>query len=437
MAGEKIMGRLVAWGVVSVALAFCLSAGGVQTAAAQPAERGEREVRPDRGGDRASRMRGAAAPRVSGRDATLIADMIGLDETGAEVLASLHEEYLASHMDAVETFRAYMEEAREVLRERRSRELFEQFRDARERFEARLSELEEAFYADAKLLVNPGDEVLWERVERMRLRQSELGSSSLTGASVDVLDAFAAYAERARSLAEAAVEEDGAMAERAREFASRVPELGEEARASAMDVLERYETDLHRLLVERRRMTEEAGSLREMAEEERLPFLEERRELAVRIRDLSRRYAEQAAAALPEDAGAALLEEVNRRTAPRLYRETVVGRALAQLGSEVELSIEQSAAVAELREEFSAQLSRLNERVLNAQFRWDAERPVESFFSRRGVEEPRELTGAQEARASYLAEVRRRLESLLTPEQLELVPGLGEEAPAELPELEF
>ncbi len=349
-------------------------------------------------------------PAISTRDLDAIAEMVDMEAEQTEIARILHEDYLAAHGEATRKYRAFVEEIREAARDRRDRSLWEKWRETRDEYRAFVDDLEQSMLDDVKLLLRPEQATRWPRVERRLRRQAELDGGLISGVDLDVVDLYEAFAE------------DEALADR----------LDAEPAASIAAILDAYELAVDAALVARARFYETEG--RRGGEE----WLDERRDIELRIRDANRRSAEQIATALPPDLAERFRAEVAERLLPRRARSSSGSRFLRTALELDSLDAAQRTAIESLQSEHDEALGRVNERLLRSELRWDRERPASSFERRRRerVEIPDWLDAARDARRDLDERTTRRLAEILTEAQQTAI-NITTEDGRPLPDVDF
>ncbi len=200
------------------------------------------------------------------------------------------------------------------------------------------------------------------------------------------------------------------------------------ARDSLNDVLDAYARELDLALSARDEILADrrAVAIRRAVPAKRASVEVDRRRA---VRDVNLRYAEVIGARLPADVAAAFQDEVNRTAFPRIYEG---GRGLGLLHAAAELGNLDETTRKKLRKMLVAYESRLaatngelRETVLHhelGQLRFELEQGP--YYATRRAKDPSSIaidTAVQE-RAALDAEAIAGLETLLTPEQMQMLP---------------
>lgn len=354
------------------------------------------------------------APAISTSDVDAMDDLLVLDADQRTLLDGFYEQYLAEHEEAAGKLRAYVEELRAEFERTRDRQLWSDFRDTRREYREHVNTLRDQFFADAELILMPEQAERWPRVERRQRRSQNLDEGFLTGAELDLIDTYRLFQQ---SLTDAD------------------PAIDTEATAEIARLLERYEMEVDRAIVDRQQLLEEAE---DNDTENSNEVLERRRGFDLTIRDANMRYARQVEQALPDALQQEFRDEVLRRVLPRTARTSPALRAVRTAIELDGLSNEQLDRLTQLEQRIERDRRALAERLLAAELEWDADRPIESFrrrgWRRRGGDndEPQKLQEAREAMRDLGRQTASQLQTLLTPEQfaeLELDPETGRRVP--------
>ncbi len=304
---------------------------------------------------------GQGGPSVTQRDLEDYATMLEMDESQRELTTALFENYRDQIQADAQEFRGVMEEARAEFEETRDRSAFDGVRERGEALRDRRETLETTFFSDIKSLLTPEQTSHWPKVERTHRRRATLDRGLMSGERVDLI-----------------------------EIAREVEVAGE---AQVAEALQLYEQDLDRALVHRNAVIEDAfGQVRELfqaGEQDRIERLfENARDASRQVRDTNRRYTEQIAAALPPERAEVFRSAVREAALPRVYRPTHAQRSLEAAAGFADLTEDQRAAVAGMRERYRNDVLTINtqlERAIEqAEEDADARRFIRMRFQRGG-----------------------------------------------------
>jgi hypothetical protein len=190
-------------------------------------------------------------------------------------------------------------------------------------------------------------------------------------------------------------------------------------------VLERYEEELDRELINRERVQESLmgrmGEMRmggDMGAMQRM--MEEGREASVRVRDVNRRYARQVQEALPENKQFEFARAVKTASFPDIYRETHAERSIAAAAGFADLDATQREGLESIRTNYTREVSVLNDRLAAAQ-----EELEMNFNIQRMMQGGRDLGPVGELRRQKREldqNTVENLQKLLRPEQVSRLP---------------
>jgi Spy/CpxP family protein refolding chaperone len=267
---------------------------------------------------------GAGGGRVSSRSIDAYSRLLGLDQDQAEIARELHQQYVMSVDEANQERRSAMKRLMEEFQETEDHEIFQKdMPELTDRIEKQLAAFEASLFSDLRLLLNDEQAARWERVERLRRRETTLKSGALSGETVDLLAVTDSV-------------------------------VGDEAMdADVREALDQYELELDRALVSKARMLKDieddfSGTSMTFDLEAMQELGEKTREAGIRVRDVNRRYARVIESLLPEELADTFREETKRRTFPQVFRESRVDRLVAAAEKLSDLEPDQQASVKEL-----------------------------------------------------------------------------------------
>lgn len=280
-------------------------------------------------------------PAFSTRDMERYADFLNLTPEQRDAAKALVEGYQSEYERIAREMRDASDAAREEFRDTRDFTVWDDLRPKFEAFQKRRRELEQSLFNDVKVLLTDDQTSRWPALERLRRRDQSLRRGFLSGEAVDVIRLF--------------------------DDLKPPPEL----RDRAKPILDQYEMEIDRALVERDERYEDgfsrgmdlwrAGDLAAVAD-----VFNKAREAAVNVRDANRRYARQVEAVLPDDLRESFSRQFLERSFPRVYRPSDAQRALDAAAAFNDLSPDQRAALAELRASYSRELQSANRRWADA-----------------------------------------------------------------------
>lgn len=281
-------------------------------------------------------------PRVTEKTIDRFASILELDQDQLAAARDLHSAFIEETNQASQTLRASIASIREEFNESKDHTVFtERMPELMRSHAGAMDQLEKQLMSDLRSVLNPQQAERWPRVERAHRRLNTIGQGRLSAESVD--------------LVELVLDSDISAA----------------AREKLAPLLEQYEADLDRALVERTKLTDEAqafladrggfGALREALDNEDFIKIRERaREARVRIREINQSFARQFAAELTPEEQARFNEEFTRRSFPQVYRPGRTGRALEAALAFEDLTPEQRQSLLAAKESYERELDRAN-----------------------------------------------------------------------------
>lgn len=389
MRKSSVVGAFVRWlavRVAPVAIGVVLAAA---PAVAQPGGRGG--------------ARDFARPGVTTEEIEHIGEMLGFSEDQLLVAEQLHAAYMLELDTLGQEFQGVMEGAREEFRESRDPTVWRDFGEVMQKFQDRKASLTDGLLQDVRLVLTPSQDERWVEAERYHRRFSTLGDEGLiSGEGVDLIEAVKGL------------------------------DLDDQARASIEPVLSQYEIDLDRALVERNKAYAD-GLRRGPAmffgggdEGELEKMFEEAKAAAIRLRDVNRRYARQVMTSLDPETGVELQREIDKRSFPRVYRESHGERAFATVNEMDDLSADQRERLGTMEASFRRELEAANRKIAEAIEKEELGRTVESMMPRRGWrggrDESSDLRDARDAKRELVETWVERLRETLTEAQRARLP---------------
>jgi hypothetical protein len=340
--------------------------------------------------------RGMTEPTMTTRDLTRYADILELSEDQREAARALLDAYQQDVQANNQEMNRQMGQMRERMRDQdgggwqNAQEVFQKIR-------AEKSKLDTGFMNDLKSLLEPAQEANWSRFERTHTREKGINRGLMSGERVDVIKLV----------------EDA--------------NLPPETRRELEPLLQQYEEDLHREIVNRDKVQEQLmgrmGQIRpgpdmDMTAMQRA--VEEGRQASVRVRDLNRKYARQVQSALPEEHQFEFARAVKQASFPDIYREGYSSRVLASAAGLADLEESQREGLTAIRQTYQREVAILNDNLATAQ-----EETEMNFDMRQLANRGRDAGPLSELRRQKRELEESTIENIrkvLTPEQMDRLP---------------
>jgi hypothetical protein len=350
-----------------------------------------------------------SATRMTTRSLEDYARLLGLDETQKEAATALLDGYIAAHKTATEELEAKFEEMQQKAME--SRDWQKMGNDASKltvEYQDKTRKLEEDMLANLKGLLTPEQDAKWNQVERYRRRETNLRYGFYSGAGVDLVRII---------------------------NRSRISLNGEEAK----QILEQYEADMDRRLVEYEKIVrDEEENLRKQAEAgevdmmSRMNTVDKFAEPAKSIRDLNKDFVRRLGLAMSEDDRAKFEAEFAKRAHPRIFRESHEQQLFAAALGFSDLDESQRTSITELKEQYARDVKTANANLMRATE--SAEDTAGGMInlmmaqwmpsSKEGVKEAQdEVKKARDARRELDKSFKARLDGVLKLEQRNRLPS--------------
>lgn len=284
-----------------------------------------------------------SATRMTTRSLEDYARLLSLDETQKDAATALLDGYIAAHKTATEELEAKFEEMQQKAME--SRDWQKMGNDASKltvEYQDKTRKLEEDMLANLKGLLTPEQEANWPKVERYRRREVNLRYGFYSGAGVDLVR----------------------LVNR-----SKIDVSSEEAR----QIIEQYEADMDRRLVEYEKMTrEEEENMRKQAEAgqidmmSRMNTVEKFAEPSKGIRDLNKDFVRRLGLTMNEEDRAKFETEFARRAHPRIFRESHEQQLFGAAMGFSDLDESQKTTIADLKAQYERELKTANANWMRA-----------------------------------------------------------------------
>lgn len=387
MRGVKVIVQKLAAGLV-VCAALAQSASGQMFAGGRGGPGG------GPGGDGEGRM---FEPGVTTRDLERYAKFLDLTLDQVEAAKSLLEGYQIEIDKVAKEARDKVEQVREEFRESRDPSVWQNMGTAMMALHERRQKLDKGLLEDVKLTLTEDQQMRWPVVERMRRREATLGRGILTGETLDVVK----------------------LVEDSKIDAAREAELA--------PIIERYQEELDRVLVERNEIYEDgmsrgmtmfrSGDMTSMQE-----IWTKAREAGAKVRDVNRRFARQVEGLLSEEEKQAFAKRVRERSFPEVFRQPYPERAADLAKGFEDLTAEQREQLENVVASYARQAATLNDRWVKAIEETEMTVSIADLMARgmRGGDDP--ISQARSARRELDRKGAERVKAVLTPEQASRLP---------------
>lgn len=272
---------------------------------------------------------GAGGLSVSGEQFERYAGVLGLDDVQRELADELYSMFVGelsrlseAHMERISALRAEFEESRDHS------VFIEKMPAVLEELTAGREAATTALFDDLQLLLTPEQEARWPAFERARRRDVLLPQGSMSGESVDLVRlASDLKIERA---------DDG---------------VG--------PILDAYEKELDRALLEREKLGDAMASLRGgpggFDLEKMMEQAEERRAVSMKVRGINQSFYERLVSGLGPEQSEALSEAFQSASFPQVYRPSYIEKAFEVAASFEDLTPAQREGLAQLRADHERQ----------------------------------------------------------------------------------
>lgn len=328
-----------------------------------------------------------------------------LDLEQRDIARSLHEGYMSDHTRAVEQMKAYMEEIQRIAEATQNWEIWQETSEVWVDFQQYTRKIRDNMTTDLKMVLREDQMARWDRLERKFRRDQEINQNYylgfISGAKVDLVSVLA------------------------------TAEVPQEVLDSIDSEVNTYEIELDRMLVDTREFIDEwekkarDGFDFEQNMEEMTKVYGRGMELVGGIRDLNKRHADKIQTLLPEDIRGGFRAAFNEQAYPDIYKTNKVSVAIERSLGMADLRDDQRERLGIIKEQYERELSKANERWAEAKVRYESERTILSWQN--GDEEPDWLTAARELRERLDERTIEKIESVLTGEQVERLPGRGKQ----------
>lgn len=347
-------------------------------------------------------MFGSGAP-LSTDEIARIAKVVGFNAEQGEAAKALMEGYLPEYQKKADEQTKFMEDLREQFRDTRDPSVWQDAAPKMQAFRTYRDDWRKKVLADVQALATPEQAANWPKVDRMLRRDSMRNAfgPSLSGERVDVIKLVEDLKLPAEKMTDVQPILDAYDVELDRDLAKRI-ELRDSAMGAGADAFRN-------------------GDMAKMEE-----MLKENREAAIKVRDVSRKYARQIEGVLDDASKAKFTAAFKQQSFPQIYRSRYGDQALTAAIAMTELEQSQRDAVTALMETYTRDTAQLNERSEKATEENEATMTVAGMMGGfggggggGGNEAMREL---REQRRTLENGTLDKLKAILTPEQFAKLP---------------
>lgn len=340
-------------------------------------------------------------------------DLLGFDQVQRETAEMLHRDYLDKFKQANDTLTDAMQRLQEEAGKTGDwQKMMKPMGTIMLGFFDRLEKLEATFFDDLEMIaIEPGQQEAFVRVERARRReQVEMAGqiSVVNGGTIDL-----------------------------HQIAREVEVTGNEAAREALLAYEAEIDPVYKRLIDRSFgfMRDQMERMKNMADDdESMGFdaeamekmqeaMTEMRDLGAQGKSINARYARQIMQVLPAENQAAWDTEVKRKTWPTVYRQSKAERQIEAAGKLDSLTAEQRESLDAIKQSYAREATPINERWAKA---IDEQQSGEEMNWWGWGQDNEEADAAEEARTELDERFVERVRGMLTTEQLEKMPSVGE-----------
>lgn len=305
-------------------------------------------------------------PSYTSRDLDRAGEMLGFDASQKEAAKTFLDSYQTAFTEESAKFQKAMEKARDAFREDQDPAAWDGVRKAGEELAAAKKKLDAEFVENLQAVCTDEQKAKWPKYERTQRRETGLERGAfLSGERVNVINILDKM------------------------------ELSTEVKGSIATVIDQYETDLDRELVNRTKVQEEIqveaqklfGNMRGMRDLQNLDttkideIITKGRDASVRVRDVNNRYSKQIEGMLPAEQRAAFAEEVKKASYPEVYRQTRTARSLEAAMGFGDLTADQKTQIEAIKTRYAADLVPMNEKMAEAQAKTEMEMNAEKMMN--------------------------------------------------------
>jgi len=342
---------------------------------------------------------------ISRRGLDTYCRMLSFDKDQKEVAVAL----LEGHQSALSTMQKEMQDSMAGLAEKMQDGGFEEYQKEMPKVMKSMGEkaegLEKGFFDDLKALCNEDQLAQWPAVERFRRRETAMRFGFVSGSAVDLIS----------------------ISDRIKPTPTSESEYKE--------TLSAYELEVDRILVNFEQIGKDAqkgmlepGAMFDMKRIETM--MKKFYDSAVMIRDINRNYARKLDGILLESDRAKLTSEINRRSFPRIYRDSHTQQILKTALKFEDLKPEQKEQLAAINESHAREAASINEKWAKAMEEKEAKAGgtlmvmIQSFQTMNdGGDKEDPVKEQREARKALDDKTKDKVEAMLTPDQKSKLPA--------------
>ncbi len=347
---------------------------------------------------------GGFAPPVSKADLKKFTGVLSLDDIQVETAEQLLAAMQSEHDVYAEKARKEIDRLRVEFQDSQDPTVFrDEMPKVMQAYTTGAAAVEKQFFDDLKSLLTPEQVEKWPKLERLHRRGKSLPNGMLSGESLDLI---------------ATVEQ------------LKLPEISVDLAA----VLDRYEADLDRALIERDKVRQErmpgaGGNGFNFDFEQIRKDMAELRKAGLVVCEVNQRYARSIEATLPEERRTEFASQVRKETFPRIYRDTHTGKCLKAAMEFKDLTDEQSSSIQDLLAGYERELKSVNSEWAEAQQALEADGGGDPFAMLMGGGENPAVADARKAKRELDKNTREKLLAILSEEQIERLPEREEDGP--------
>lgn len=316
---------------------------------------------------------------------------------------------LEGHQSALNTMQKEMQDSMAGLAEKMQDGGFEEYQKEMPKVMKAMTEkaenLEKGFFNDLKAMCSEEQLAQWPAVERLRRRETAMRFGFVSGSAVDLI----------------------AISDRIKPTPTSESEYKE--------TLSAYELEVDRILVNFEQIGKEAqkdmfepGAMFDMKRIENM--MKKFYDAAVQVRDINRNYARKLDGILPDSDREKLTAEINRRSFPRIYRDSHTQQILKTALKFDDLKPEQKEQIIAINEAHAREAATINEKWAKAMEEKEAKAGgtimvmIQSFQSMSGGGDKDDPVKEQrDARKVLDDKTKDKVEAILTPDQKSKLPA--------------
>lgn len=345
------------------------------------------------------------------RDLDRASEILAFDNAQKDAVKVFFDAYQSSFQDEAAKFREKMDKAREAFQEDRDPAVWEGVRKSGEELRVKREKLDAELNDNLKSICTDSQKNAWPKYERVHRRETGLERNGfLSGERVNLFT----------------------LVEKI--------EMPSENKAQVTSILDQYDVDLDRELVNREKVQKELAeegqklfsNIRGFQDIQNLDgkkindLINKGREASVRVRDINRRFAKQIAAALPADKKTGFEEELQKLSFPQVYRQARAQRSLDAAIGFGDITPEQKTAIEALRSSYTRDLAALNTQQAELQEKQEMEMSFEKMMDFMNQDDPSAQVRTKKRELND--KTTESLKAILTEEQAKRLPA-GDDQP--------